>query len=63
MVKVLNLATGQEQVYSCSPEQAVVCAYEQSKGNMNTWEYDFSQAKQATGGRVVYCGDFACKKE
>lgn len=61
MTTVRNLRTGKTYEYSCSPELAVVCAFEQygrgSKANWNTSEYDRSQAKVA--GTTVYCGDFA----
>lgn len=39
MHTVLNLATGKTLYYSCSPAQAVICAFEQTRGNFNTWEY------------------------
>ena len=31
---------GLVQVYSLPPKQALVAAYEQSRGNWNTWEYE-----------------------
>lgn len=59
MVDVYNLTTGEVLTYSSSPEQAVVAAFEQSRGNFNTWDYDFSKAVITTNGRTVYCGDFS----
>lgn len=59
MVKVLNLATGMEIFFhGISPEKAVVCAYEQSLSNWNTWSYDFSKAVISNSGKTVSCGDF-----
>lgn len=54
-----NLRTGAKQEYSCAALEAVVSAHEQSKGNWNTWTYDFGAAR--TAGKTVYCGDFAAQ--
>ena len=61
MTKVLHLNTGKHTTYSCSPEQAVVAAYEQSRGNHNTWQYPtFVNHPEARRGQYsVSCGDFA----
>ena len=57
MTIVTRIPTLEEFEYSCSPEKAVVAAYEQQvKKNWNTWDYDFSQAKVGKSGRTVYCG-------
>ena len=40
MVRVFNLATGEERMYWCAPFAAVVCAYAQSMfKDFNTWQY------------------------
>jgi len=58
--KVYDLRTGNVHVeYTCSAREAVVAAFEQEKGNYNTWEYDPAQAVVA--GRFVTCGDFTCR--
>lgn len=59
-IRVLNLSTQQELTYcGISPEQAVVCADYQSRGNFNTWTYDYSRAQRGPSGRTVSCGDWA----
>ena len=60
VTKVLNLDTGKHTVYSLSPEDAVVAAYEQSRGNYNTWQYPaFADHPEARRGQYsVSCGDF-----
>ena len=64
MTIVLNLLTGEIIEYTCSPAQAVVAAYEQSKKNWNTWDY--KQGKNhpefAEGKWTVRCGNFCAKK-
>ena len=61
MTKVLNLATSEYITYSIPPEEAVVAAYEQSRGNWNTWQYPtFAEHLEARRGEYsVSCGDFA----
>lgn len=52
----------EEIVYSLPPEQAVVCAFEQSKDNWNPLNtYDFSQAVEGKFGWT--CGPYWAKKE
>lgn len=64
MVKVLDLNTGKYLIYSgITPAEAVVAAHEQSKGNFNTWSYDFTQAKVGPSGMTVLCGDFSAMLE
>ncbi len=60
MTQVLDLDTGEYTGYSCPPEQAVVAAREQSKGNWNTWEYPaFADHPEASRGTyTVSCGNF-----
>lgn len=60
MTRVLNLETGKCSTYALSPEEAVVAAYEQSRGNNNTWQYlTFVEHPQARRGQCsVSCGDF-----
>lgn len=59
MTRVINLKTGGETYYTITPEKAVVCAYNQSRGNYNSFSYDFSIAKKSASGKTVSCGDFA----
>lgn len=57
---VVNLSTGEEQLFSLPPEEAVVAAYEQDKGNYNTWRYPIADEHPnfVRGKRSVACGDF-----
>lgn len=63
--KVLHLNTDKHQVYSLPPEEAVIAAYEQSRGNYNTWQYaafaDHSETRR--GQYSVSCGDFTALME
>lgn len=47
--------------YSLPPEKAVVCAFEQSRGNHNTWTYNFNQAKKCPNFGTWVCGHFAAR--
>ena len=62
MTNVLNLSTLEERHYSSlAPEQAVVAAHAQSKGDWNTWQYSERYADLVRRGHVsVGCGDWAC---
>lgn len=59
MCTVMNLITEEKQVYTCSPKQAVIAAYAQSKGDWNTWQYDEHYGHLLEQGKqTVLCGDF-----
>jgi hypothetical protein len=63
ITEVTNLATGAKITYSLPPEEAVVCAHEQSKGNYNTWDYSKKpHPLLRDAGRFVSCGDWTAKK-
>ena len=63
-VRVLNLSTQQEQVYTCSPKEAVIAVYAQSLGDWNTWDYAEKYSSFVMEGKVSFsCGDFAAMKE
>jgi hypothetical protein len=38
-VEAFNLATQERRQYTLTPRQAVIAAYAQSLGDMNTWDY------------------------
>jgi hypothetical protein len=60
-VYVLNLETGEERIYvGITPEQAVVAAYEQSRGNFSTWTYPSPEEHPhlRRGQKTVACGDW-----
>lgn len=59
MVEVTNLATGEKREYTCSPQQAVVCADQQDKGNWCTWTYPWNDAHTSSSGLMTFCGDWA----
>ena len=61
MTRVVNMLTGDEYFYDCPPEKAVVNAhYQYEKHNWNTWEYDYSLAKET---RLFWsCGNMGCHK-
>jgi hypothetical protein len=61
MTQVLNLETGAMQAFSLLAPQAVVAAFEQSRGNWNTWDYDpvtHPHIEFGPSGRTVFCGPF-----
>lgn len=63
MAKVVNLATGEIRDYSCEPRLAVICAYAQSRGDNNTWEYHKYEPLVKESERFYFCGDWAVSKE
>ena len=57
---VFNLDTAQwERTYFLPPDQAVLCAYYQSRGDMNWWQYDRSLIQYGKSGKTVFCGNFS----
>lgn len=59
LVKVFNLATGQELGYFLPPASAVVAAYAQERKDWNTWEYFKYWNLIEYSPRVVTCGDWS----
>jgi hypothetical protein len=61
---VMNLSTGEKQIYTCAPKEAVVAAYAHSLGDYNTWEYEEKYGKSSFDGTYVWiCGDFCAFKD
>ncbi len=62
-VTVLNLSTGDYQIYTCDSRTAVLSAYAQSLGNWNTWEYERLYGHLLLEGEHSWnCGDFSALK-
>lgn len=65
-VRVIELGTYpiQEQVYTCSPKDAVISAYAQSLNDWNTWQYSerYNHLVMETDN-IVSCGDFTALKD
>jgi hypothetical protein len=60
----MNLATQEKQIYSCSPDQAVIAAHAQSLHDFNTWEYDKNYGHLLEEGKLTWlCGDFSAFKD
>jgi hypothetical protein len=60
MVTVMNLATQEKKIYSCSPREAVVAAYAQERKDFNTWNYDKNYDHLVETGKLVFlCGDWS----
>ena len=60
--KVVNLATLEEQFYTCSPREAVIAAFAQSRGDWNTADYERKYSDKVTQGKYsVACGDFCVR--
>lgn len=64
MVEVMNLSTGDVQIFSCDARRAVVAAYEQSNDNFNTWEYKhfYNHPEAMEGKNTFNVGDFSALK-
>lgn len=57
--RVLHLGKSGEQIFTCSPREAVIAAYAQSLGDWNTWDYAEKYGDQVMSGKItVSCGDF-----
>jgi hypothetical protein len=63
MTDVMNLSTGTVYSYDAKPKEALILCFEQiSKGNYNTWDYNFNQ--QVVETNICYSlGDFAVYKD
>ena len=59
---VFDLETKKKQLFSLPPAEAVICAYEQHRGNYNTFDYpipsNHPSLEFGTSGRTVFCGQF-----
>ena len=55
----MNLNTGEYTYFSLPPEQAVIAAYAQSRGDWNTWDYGKYRKYLRYGQYSVACGDFS----
>ena len=63
-VTVMNLCTAEKQYYTCTPKQAVIAAYAQSKNDWNTWDYDNRYSSLVEEGKfTLICGDFSVFKD
>lgn len=62
MTTVYTLGGQVEQVFNLPPKEAVIAAYEQSKGNYNTWTYPDNPDYLVWGKRTVCAGNFAALK-
>lgn len=68
MVNVVNMMTGVMSSYSCSPREAVIAAYAQSVGDMNTWDYSEKYGakvleNEINGRHYVLCGDCCARTD
>lgn len=52
MSTAFNLSTGERRIYSLSPEDAVIAAYAQSRGDWSTWSYQTRYSGQVVTGAV-----------
>jgi hypothetical protein len=64
MCTVMNLETSKTQNYTCTPKEAVIAAYAQSKNDYNTWDYEIKYNHLLEEGKYTYiCGDFSAFKD
>ena len=60
----MNVGTLVAREYSCSPREAVIAAYAQSKGDWNTWEYEEKYGALVHETPLgFYVRDFGCLKD
>ena len=58
-ITVVNLATGEQKLYTCPPLDAVIAAHAQSLGDFNTWDYLPKYRDQVETTRLGhYIGDW-----
>ncbi len=64
MTKVMNLLTGETQLFSMAPELAVVSAFQQGKGDFNWWTYPkpAEHPEFRVNTVTVSCGDYTAFK-
>lgn len=63
-VTVMNLSTGEKQVYTCDPKTAVISAYGQSLKDWCTWDYEKRYLHLVEEGKSTWlCGDFSAFKD
>ena len=63
ITRVFNLATQQEQTYTCPPDQAVIAAYAQERKDFNTWQYAARYGHMLEEGAHTWlCGDWSALK-
>lgn len=61
ITRVVNMLTLEAYFYSLPPEKAVVAAhYQYERHDWNTWEYDWSLAKETRW--FWNCGNMSCYK-
>lgn len=65
MVDVMNLVDMHIVRYTCSPKEAVVCAYAQyTNKDYGTWDYDEKYNHLVEEGLYTYlCGDWSVFKD
>jgi len=64
IVRNLDTTKNIEQHYTLPAVNAVICAYEQSLGNFNTWDYEIiNHPKVVWSLTTVTCGDFCAFRD
>lgn len=63
-VTVLQLSTGDTQIFTCTPREAVLSAYAHARRDGSTWDYEKRYGHLVTEtDLVVTCGDFSAFKD
>lgn len=64
MCTVMNLYDCSKQIYTCTPEKAVIAAYAQSKKDWNSWQYEERYSHLLVEGKeCVACEQFSAFKD
>lgn len=63
MTTVVHLPTGTADTYSLPPKHTLVAAYEQHRGNWNTWAYGKPEEYPIVEGLYTFLlGEYAVRK-
>lgn len=63
-VTVMELSTGDHQIFTCTPREAVISAYAHARHDGNTWKYAGRYGYLVTETDLcVTCGDFSAFKD
>lgn len=64
MTTTFNLLTQEKRQYTCTPKEAVIASFAQSKNDWNTWEYANRYENLLIEGRfTLSIGDWCAFKD
>ena len=60
--RVFDLTSDRVREYSLNPREALIAAYEQDRGNWDTWTYKDSMIDITVGRYTYFSGNLSVKK-